>query len=202
MTKNSKSFGRKAPSLDQMPTVLVLCEDSKASLTYLKEAAQHFRARATIKIAHKDTCPRKSVQFSISESKSFDEIYCFIDRDDHEHFDAALTLAKTKENIHIIASYPCFEFWLLLHFKKVRKSYSKGKVGSDEVLADLRQHDDMKNYAKGDTKNLFKKLEGKLEVAKNNAEWALKEAKKDNENNPSTSTHILLTRFEALGTLG
>ena len=37
-------------------------------------------------------------------------------RDDHEHFDAAIDMANGN-GFHLAVSVPCFELWLLLHFR-------------------------------------------------------------------------------------
>ena len=117
----SSPFERKKPSLKQQPLVLVICEDTKSSLQYLKDAAHHFRAYAEVDIVHcGKNDPLNIVKEAIERQRSFDQVYCAIDRDTHETFDEALVLAKLhKKKISIIASYPCYEFWLLLHFQKI-----------------------------------------------------------------------------------
>jgi hypothetical protein len=47
-------------------------------------------------------------------NRSFDEIWCIFDRDDHNSFDEA-TQAAAKAGIQIAVSNPCFELWLVLH---------------------------------------------------------------------------------------
>jgi len=44
MARKSSPFERKKSSLKQQPLVLIICEDTKSSLQYLKDAARHFRA--------------------------------------------------------------------------------------------------------------------------------------------------------------
>jgi hypothetical protein len=116
---------------------LILCEDSQSALVYLNKAKSNYRlSNITVKYEH--TCPEKAVKFAVKNKRQYDEIYCCIDGGDehgHGNFDAALELAKSEENIHIIASYPCFEYWLLLHFQKTRKEYAKRKIGSKAVIA-------------------------------------------------------------------
>jgi hypothetical protein len=201
----NKTFARKPSFREPEKTILILCEDSKSALVYLNEAKSNYRLSnyklSNITVKHEDTCPEKAVKFAIKKKCQYDEIYCCIDGgDEHARFDDALKIAK-KENIHIIASYPCFEYWLLLHFQKTRKEYAKGKIGSKAVIADLKKEAGMASYDKTseNTKGLFKRLgDKKLDEAIANAKWAEQEAKKDNNKTPSTDLYILLEKFKSL----
>jgi hypothetical protein len=87
------------------------------------------------------------------EAKAFDRVIAVFDRDDHLTYHQAL--AKTKAlNGHLtnderrripvqaIASVPCFELWLLLHFEDVQ-----APIHRNEVYQRLRQH--LPEYDKG-----------------------------------------------------
>ncbi|MEY3997170.1 MAG: hypothetical protein RL344_1513 [Pseudomonadota bacterium] len=203
MANKNKPFERKLPSIEQLPKLLILCEDSESAKVYFDEAKHDYRL-PNITVKHEDTCPKKSVEFAIKKQNEYDKIYCCIDGGDehgHGNFDAALELAKNnKNNIQIIASYPCFEFWLLLHFEKKRPGYTQGKAGSKAVITDLNKKDGMANYDKSraNTKGLFKQLKGRLDTAIANAQWAKLEAEKDNNKNPSTDVYRLLEQFKSL----
>jgi RloB-like protein len=197
----NKTFARKPPSKKPETTMLILCEDSQSAVVYLNEAKLNYKL-SNITVKHEDTCPEKAVKFAIKNKRQYDKIYCCIDGgDEHARFDSALELATSEENIYIIASYPCFEFWLLLHFQKTRKEYAKGKIGSKAVIADLKKEAGMASYDKTseNTKGLFKRLgDKKLDEAIANAKWAEQEAKKDNNKTPSTDLYILLEKFKSL----
>ena len=86
-------------------------------------------------------------------ARVFDRVYALFDRDEHESYHAALTTASAldgklrndeKKFIRFlaVASVPCFELWLLLHFEDVLAPLHR-----DEAVARLRIH--LKNYAKG-----------------------------------------------------
>ncbi len=64
--------------------------------------------------------------------------------------------------IKVIASYPCFEFWLLLHFGFNRKPFrAVGKCSPGDLVAkSLREKPNMDKYAKGEDINYFAKLLG------------------------------------------
>jgi len=196
------AFERKKPSLKPQARVLVICEDTKSSLQYLNDAARHFRAYAEVDIVHcGKNDPLNIVQEAMERQRLFDHVYCAIDRDRHENFDEALALAKAHKKISVIASYPCYEFWLLLHFQKTRKPYiGVGKNSSGDLLGkDLRKLAGMENYEKGSSENLFDRLIDRLPTARQRAAQVMAEALNDGELNPSTQLHELIECFERLG---
>lgn len=202
MRRKSSPFERKKPSFKPQTRILVICEDTKSSLQYLKEAAYYFRAYAEIDIIHcGKNDPLNIVKEAVERKRVFDHVYCAIDRDRHEGFDAALALAETDKKISIIASYPCYEFWLLLHFQKTRKPYiGVGKNSSgDLLLKDLCQEPGMGSYTKGGFENLFEKLLDKLPKARERAAQLMMEALIEENLNPSTRLHELIEEFEKLG---
>lgn len=64
---------------------------------------------------------------------AFDEIWCVFDRDDHERFQDACTMARDN-GLRLAVSNPCFELWLLLHFRD-----SPGAQHRDQVARALRE---------------------------------------------------------------
>jgi len=197
-------FDRAKPSLKQQPTVLVICEDTKSGKRYLEDASQYFRVKVQVEIIHcGKTDPKGIVEAAISRQKNFDNVFCAIDRDTHHNFDEALNLASTANKVKIIVSYPCFEFWLLLHFGHSRKPYTKaGKYSAAElVIKDLCTHACLQNYTKGNVQGLFDlMLNNGFTDARRIAPKVLAEAIASGEMNPSTQLHELLDLFETLST--
>jgi len=195
-------FDRAKPSLKQQPKVLVICEDTKSGKRYLEDASQHFRVKVQVEIIHcGKTDPKGIVEAAINRQKNFDNVFCAIDRDTHHNFDEALNLASTANKVKIIVSYPCFEFWLLLHFGHCRKPYTKaGKYSAAElVIKDLCTHACLQNYTKGNVQDLFKlMLNNGFTEARRIAPKVLAEAIASGEMNPSTRLHELLDFFETL----
>lgn len=202
MARTADSFRRKEPRFKQHATVLVICEDLQSSKIYLEDAAVHFRSHAKIEIMHCGvTHPKGIVEYAIERQKKFDKVFCAIDRDTHESFDEAIRLSKAHDKITIIASYPCFEYWLLLHFGYTRKPYSRsGKHSAGDLVgADLRTKPGMADYAKSGLKGYFKMLMGeRFESARKHAPKSLQDALKSNDRNPSTEIHLLMDEFEAI----
>jgi hypothetical protein len=195
-------FQRRKAVFKVQPRLLVLCEDTKSCLVYLQEAAHHFRAYADVAIAHCGrTDPKGIVMEASKRLSSYDQVFCAIDRDTHHGFDEALAIAaRTQGKVEVIASFPCYEFWLYLHFKKSRKPYQAAGNDSaaDRVLKDLRKCAEMTDYGKGKSEGLFGELLARLPRARVHAAEVLAAAEAENELNPSTRLHDLIALFESL----
>jgi hypothetical protein len=171
-------------------------------LNYLADAARHFRA-AQVELAHcGKTDPIGIVKIAITRLRHFDTVYCAIDRDNHESFEDAKAAAK-KSGIHLIVSFPCYEFWLLLHFRSTRApQQTVGALSAgDRMVKTLRGEEGMQDYAKGAVTGLFDRLRTRLPDARARAAATLAAALAEGEMNPSTRIHELIARFEKLGTV-
>lgn len=205
MAKTASSFARSKSSFKTQPPVLVLCEDSKSSRRYLEDANAYFRSFASVEVSHcGKTDPIGIVREAIAAcTKKYEHAYCVIDRDTHPSFDDAVQLAnQNSEKISLVVSYPCYEFWLLLHFGKTRKPYARaGKYSAGDLLIkDLTTaHLMMSEYEKGGSIGLFEGLLDRLPSAMKWSEQILAEAEQDGEMNPSTSLHRLIEKLRDLG---
>ncbi|MCF7966035.1 MAG: RloB family protein [Methylobacter tundripaludum] len=201
MARDSNSLKRQKPKFKPQPKVLVICEDSKSGKRYLEDASLYFRINVVVEITHcGKTDPLNIVKEAISRQGKFDRVFCAIDRDTHETFGEALNLVKTSKKVEIIASYPCFEFWLMLHFSYNRKPYAAaGKYSAaDLLIKDLRTHPGLEKYDKGEDMGIFKLLLARFAEARRIAPKVLTEAIASEEMNPSTRLHELLDFFEEL----
>ncbi|TFB42548.1 RloB family protein [Pseudomonas sp. F01002] len=202
MARSIRLFDRKAPRFKPQPKVLILCEDSKSGKRYLEEAAFHFRAKAQVEISHCGvTHPSGIVETAIARQKCFDKVFCALDRDTHLCFERAINLARPHPKIKVIASYPCFEFWLLLHFGFNRKPFrAVGKHSPGDLLAkSLREKPNMDKYEKGEDTNYFAQLLGEpFQRARDLAPKIIEDVAISGEPNPSTEIHLLMDEFEIL----
>ncbi|WP_278443785.1 RloB family protein [Pseudomonas oryzihabitans] len=201
MTKNTNSFRRKEKRYKAEPKILVICEDKKSSKIYLEEAATYFRVNMKIIFTHcGKTDPLGIIQEAVDNRKKYDHIYCVIDRDTHQNFREALDLASQYQNITPISSYPCFEFWLIIHFGHCTRPFreTERKSAGDQALDFLKRKEGMDQYAKGSS-GLFKILLGeRFETARRYSPRILARAIEENERNPSTELHILIDKIEEL----
>ncbi|MDO9420012.1 MAG: RloB family protein [Herminiimonas sp.] len=202
MARNADSFKRIGQKFKPQPKVLLICEDLKSGKQYFEEARAHFRVDVEVEVLHCGrTDPKGIVEAALKRSKAYEQIFCIIDRDSHQNFDEALVLSESKENVNVIASYPCFEYWLLIHFGHICKPYSSvgNHSAADRLIADLRKHPGMAEYAKGNIRNLFSSFLGEpFNQARKTSPIILKAAIENGEMNPSTGIHEVFDAFEAL----
>lgn len=202
MGRLANSLNRPSPRFKPQPTILVICEDSKSGKRYLEDSSRHFKVEVKVEITHcGHTDPQGIVAEALERQQRFDHVFCVIDRDGHQKFDEALAAAKHSHKVDVIASYPCFEFWLLLHFENSRKPYTAAgkKSAADRLIAHLQTYPEMKHYAKGDAQSLFAALKGdRFATARAIAPGILGDALKCGNMNPSTRLHELMDFFEKL----
>ena len=202
MVRTTRLFDRKKSRFKPQPKVLILCEDSQSGKRYLEDAAFRFRANAQVEVAHCGvTHPSGIVERAIARQRNFDKVFCALDRDTHLCFDRAVDLAKPHPKIKVIASFPCFEFWLLLHFGYNRKPFAAagGKSPGELVTKSLRGQPLMENYEKGKNVSHFDLLKGEpFNTARVLAPRILLDAVNSGELNPSTEIHLLMDEFEVL----
>lgn len=105
-----------------------------------------------------------------------------------------------KSSLTVIASYPCFEFWYLLHFGSGCKPYKgTGKQSAgDRLGADLRACAGFEMYDKGSRQNIFDVSFDRLSEARSVAPIVLRQAIETGELNPSTQVHKLIDHFDDL----
>lgn len=191
---------RDKPKYRPQPTILVLCEDLKSGNHYLRDANQHFRSN--FRISHCGyTDPAGIVKEGLKCAAKFDRVICAIDRDDHANFDEALRLAQQSNKLELCVSHPCFEYWLLLHFRYTRKPYKAVGVQSaaDRLIVDLSAFPEMSEYHKGKSTGVFARLLGeRFDVARRRGPRALKDAIESGDMNPSTRLFELIELMEKM----
>jgi hypothetical protein len=147
--------------------VLIVSEGSKTEPLYFKEIKNTYRLRtANVEVhpcalgtepiqvvRYAEQLFEKGVPHKRVPAKGFEKVFAVFDRDDHQSYFDALKIAESLDrklrndaNQHVsfraIASVPCFELWLLLHFEDVHHLLHR-----DEILRRLKQH--MPSYSKG-----------------------------------------------------
>jgi len=176
--RKAELLRREIARRDPYERVLIVCEGEKTEPNYFKWLRERFRLnRANVVIADKKggLDPKSLVEYAIEEynkDKDFDHVYCVFDKDKHTTYQAALDKIQSvrfrgKTKIHAIASVPCFEFWLLLHFAYTTHQYCAPFDGSncDLVISDLQQY--IPGYKKGSNDFLVYIIDSTEEAIKN-----------------------------------
>lgn len=120
----------------------------------------------------------------------YDRVYCVFDRDEHNNYFDALRRISILPKFFAATSWPCFEIWILLHFK-----YSTAPQNRHDAFAEVKKH--YPAYAKG-CKTVFDDLAHALERAVQRAERLQGENEKNGSVNPATRMHELITYLMGL----
>lgn len=202
--KNTLEFRRNNKKRAPMKKVLIVCEGEKTEPEYFNDLINFYKLHTASVIDVTGDCgssPKSVVEYAFQKFKEkqklgipYDEVYCVFDKDAHQCYDNALKRIKNlrpEGTFFSITSVPCFELWLLLHFRCSTKSYAAQKNNSagNQVLNDLKRH--MPEYKKKD-KKVFTELIEKLDTAFENARKINLSAVKSMTDNPSTGIDYLV----------
>jgi len=108
------------------------------------------------------------INVAIERKEDFDELWVVFDKDGYTKHKEAFELAK-ENKINIAFSSISFETWVLLHFERNNKSFSKSINIIDEKFHKNDTH--LGNYAKKGDYNLYPYIEDKTKDAFFNASW-------------------------------
>ncbi|MDK9704487.1 MAG: RloB family protein [Sulfuritalea sp.] len=165
--QQARDLKRRAARRAPFERVLIVCEGEKTEPHYIQEIRRDFRlntANVHVRPGALGTAPLQVVEYAEQlfrygdrekgiEPRTFDRVFAVFDRDDHDSYHAALAKAdaldgklkndtECRVSFRAIASVPCFEVWLLLHFEDVLAPISR-----DEVYERLKVY--MHGYEKG-----------------------------------------------------
>lgn len=158
--RQQKQLERKQGRRASYDRILIVSEGSKTEPNYFHE----IRAAYSLHTAHMEvrpselgTAPIQVVQYAQVlfengdrhknlQRRAFEKVYAVFDRDDHDSYHEALRLAASLDGklrndakqpvvFQAIASVPCFELWLLLHFEDIQAPLHR-----DEVMRRLKSH--------------------------------------------------------------
>ncbi|NQY64193.1 MAG: RloB domain-containing protein [Alteromonadaceae bacterium] len=189
--------------------VLIVCEGEKTEPNYFSELINFYKLNSA-NVAIDGTCgstPKsvfeRAVHLAQKEEQkgdAFDRVYCVFDKDNHESYNETvikILTGKSHKTFYAAVSIPCFEYWLLLHFQYTTKPYHTKENSSvgNQVLKELKTL--LPTYTKGNN-DIFASLYPQLEFAKVNARRALKYAKNNHTDNPSTYIHELVDYLQNL----
>ena len=201
------AFSRRHSSCSPKTKVLIVTEGEKTEVAYFQECAKDLSIGQYVTVTHNPDgpTPDKVLEYALflrkKESRRgspYGEIYCVMDQDRHSTFVDTLKkielLQKEGEAIRAVASYPSFEYWLLLHYEFTRRTFEKegNRSAGDCVVLALKQH--WPDYEKC-CRDIYGRLKDKLSTALKNAQRAQKDAVDTKELNPSTDVDRLVKRL-------
>ena len=200
--RTAKSFRRRTGAREPRRVVLIICEGKKTEPYYFQGLKEKLRLRsAHIEVAPSTfgPSPNKILKYAIyrleHDGLDYDKVFCVFDRDRHSTYKTTLKKishpSKGKQKIEAITSNPCFEIWLLLHFKYTTKPFGSRNSQSacNQVVRELKKH--LPSYCKG-LKTIFDYTKEKLNEAITNAERLQKHNQEIGSSNPSTDIFNLV----------
>jgi RloB-like protein len=213
--QQARDLRRQSAKRQPIERLLIVCEGSKTEPNYLNEIRQDLRlptANVLVLPSEIGTDPLNVVIYAERlflhgdahkriSARQFDRVYAVFDRDDHHTYAAALVKSealnlrmqndeKRKVPFQVVASVPCFELWLLLHFEDVKASLHR-----DEVYLRLKKH--MPHYQKGD-KGLWESTNTHLATAQTRASSLAQVHTATEGIKPYTHMHELIQRLTQL----
>lgn len=201
--RKNRDLKRQPATIDTYKGILIVCEGEQTEPLYFESLKKvEGLTSADIKVVYgKHSDPINVINKAIDEQEKqkhylpFDKVYCVIDGDVSANLNEAKKLAK-QNNIQLIISYPCMEYWYICHFNPYHSPIiaTGNKSAGDNCESILNKY--WKKAFKKDYKknqpNLYALLHDKLETAIKNAKAGLKQAQADNELNPSTQVYELV----------
>jgi hypothetical protein len=205
--KSSYDQRRRRARYEPRERMLIVCEGTKTEKFYFEDARQSLgvhRGQAVVEVeSGEGTNPKNIVETArklkvqaVKEGNAYSSVYCVFDRDEHAYYQESIQRAQQLK-MRGIKSVPCFEYWVLLHFRDHGAPYVRigDRSPCDCCLADLVGQ--WPDYAKR-RKGLYSELLPRLEAARQRAEQRLQAAKVDASDNPSTEIHRVLEAMESL----
>jgi hypothetical protein len=167
--RQQRKVERKLGNRSSCDRILIVCEGKKTEPLYFEEIRQYYRLSKSIICVQPSQVGTSSEQVvecardlflngdphkKISK-KAFEQVFAVFDRDDHDKYHEALTLASSlngklrnderkKVIFRAIPSVPCFELWLLLHYENIHHDH---EIHRDDVQKRLKTY--IPEYDKG-----------------------------------------------------
>jgi hypothetical protein len=200
--RSTRSLSRRPPFRKSQTRALIVCEGEKTEPTYLRDLISDLGlSSADVRICGKEcgSDPKSIYCYALEafhQDGDYDTVFCVFDRDEHVTFDwACKAISETKlpnsRKIICIKSVPCFEYWLMLHFKQSTApiNRSKGKSPGELAVAKLKKL--LPSYEKG-AEGVFKLTRQYLPQAIQRSKTVENEAAKNGSENPITLMHVLV----------
>ena len=188
--------------------ILIVCEGTTTEPTYLRQLAKFLGLEEgrDIIIEHGGSSPTNVYKHArelyedekrrLGNPKPYRKVFCVFDKDQHAKYEETLDQiqrASPQNMFDAITSVPCFEYWLLLHFRYTTAAYTKtGRTSAcQNLIRDLRAY--FHNYSKNIPATRYDaELIPKLKQAVERGKRASRQAEDSGTDNPSTRMHELV----------
>ncbi|HKC62996.1 MAG TPA: RloB family protein [Pyrinomonadaceae bacterium] len=201
----ARPLQRRRPSLDPRPRILVVCEGRITEPQYFDAFRREEENRLVdVRIDSEGGAPKTLVERAANRKKEseeearrardenlkYDEVWCVFDVDEHPRLPDARQQARDN-GINLAISNPCFELWLLLHFRE-----QNAHIERKAVATLLKKH--IRNYRKHVSFETLR--DGYLEAVQRAQQLDRRHADVGTEgDNPSTNVYILTECIREFG---
>ena len=200
MRRRGADYARRGPVREAYHVVLIVCEGKKTEPHYFNGLKVAYGlSNANISVTAADgTDPVSVVQHAerLMADFDYDRVFCVFDRDNHHNYDTALRRMRDSRRgragtFAAITSWPCFELWLLLHYRYSTAAITAvgAQSAGDRALRELCTH--CSTYRKG-AADIFKETAPLLNAAIRHAKQLAQHNVASGTQNPSTLVHVLV----------
>lgn len=205
--KYARDLKRKSRGIREFTRILITCEGSRTEPNYFRGLCKSLGlTSAVVEVTGKEcgSSPISVCDYAIARlasDRAFEHVYCVFDRDTHETFDAAVRKITEHPSkiLTSIVSFPCFEYWILLHFRFTRATARRaGSKSAGDQMIDLVLVE-WPEYSKGSA-NVYERLNsrGLTDTAIANARQARADVSVTGNPDPSTDIDILVLTLRKL----
>ena len=144
-TRRPRVRGRRPPAREGLPRILILCEAARTEPDYFRALARDLNLpNVLVRTPKRGQWGPRGISTAAEQEgeqdSDLDEIWCVLDHDerdaDIEGFCSWLARQPHGEagtvTVRAAISVPCFEYWLLLHFRYTNRSF-RGTLGGPDV---------------------------------------------------------------------
>lgn len=192
---------RKDGQLKEFKRILIVTEGSETEPLYFEQIKRKYKLKDNVIFIYpaENSSPRDVLKTALDKNNydDFDKVYCVFDKDTHDTYaEVVFKIENEKKlaNFTAVTSVPCFEFWLILHYKATTKPYytSDKNKASKNALKDLQRIDPL--YSKNN-KNYFESIVERTDIAIKNAAIVTNQVLGDD---PSTKIPVLINEIKDL----
>lgn len=203
-------LARKEQTRKAYDRVLLVVEGTKTEVLYFKEIKEKYELSSANFVIDKNsiTSPIRLVDraievfISCKTQDPYDKVFVIFDRDSHASYYEAIekcrNFCKKYKNdngecvFEAIYSYPCFEYWYLLHFEGTDAPFraTENKSIAEKCIDELKKYEP--DYEKSSSGYFSKFLrQGQLHGAIAHSKRIFDNSENGNDN-PSTNVHVVV----------
>ena len=214
-TRTPRPRGRRPATRPSLPRILILCEGARTEPGYFLALVRDLdlpsvSVRSPKRGQRGTTGITSAVQRERERDSDLDEIWCVLDHDERateiqsfrdwmEQNSHGKHGKKGAAKIRAAISTPCFEYWLLLHFRYTNMPFHgtpDGPSACEQVIRELETH--LEGYRKADAR-IYDRCRGRISTAIRNAKRV--RGLEGASGAPSTDVWKLVHRLQRLRTM-